>query len=326
MNATMTERFNVSGALLVKLFGRPAPRRPVVRRPGRRGSATSASCPAMYARTFFAALTLVAALAQALVYGARRLARAHRPARRRHPGRRWRAAARPALRAADRAVQRPGRRDDRAGVASTGSSRCSTSSRWSPTRPDAVAAAAGRAVGRVRATCASATRRPPRCRWPRWRTSRCWTRRRPQAVLHGVSFTAAPGQLVALVGPSGAGKTTISQLVPADLRRPRGRGPGRRAGRPGRHAGVAARAIGVVTQDAHLFHDTIRGQPALRPAGRAPTTSSGRRWRGAQIADLVASLPDGPGHGGRRPRLPALRRGEAAARHRPAAAQGARRS
>ena len=69
MNATMTERFNVAGALLVKLFGRPDGGGGVLPRPGRRGSATSASLSAMYGRTFFTALTLVAALATALVYG-----------------------------------------------------------------------------------------------------------------------------------------------------------------------------------------------------------------------------------------------------------------
>ncbi len=69
MNSTMTERFNVAGALLVKLFGRPVDESGSFSGPGRPGCGTSASSSAMYARTFFVALTLVAALAQALVYG-----------------------------------------------------------------------------------------------------------------------------------------------------------------------------------------------------------------------------------------------------------------
>src|SRR3954453_3559216 len=68
MNATMTERFNVAGALLVKLFGRPR-----VEADSFRGRAARVRdigvVSAMYGRTFFTALTLVAALAQALVYG-----------------------------------------------------------------------------------------------------------------------------------------------------------------------------------------------------------------------------------------------------------------
>ena len=68
MGSTMTERFNVAGALLVKLFGRPEEE--TTRSPGGpRGSATSACSPPMYGRVFFVALTLVAALATALVYG-----------------------------------------------------------------------------------------------------------------------------------------------------------------------------------------------------------------------------------------------------------------
>src|SRR6201987_2537035 len=77
-------------------------------------------------------------------------------------------------------------------------------------------------------------------------------------VLHDISFTAPAGRLTALVGPSGAGKTTITQLVsrmydPNDGAVLIG-GPGIRDTTPDSpHAGV-----GVVTQDAHLFHDTIR--------------------------------------------------------------------
>ena len=68
MNATMTERFNVAGALLVKLFGRPAAEADAFR--GRAARVRDIGVlSAMYGRTFFTALTLVAALATALVYG-----------------------------------------------------------------------------------------------------------------------------------------------------------------------------------------------------------------------------------------------------------------
>ena len=68
MNATMTERFNVAGALLVKLFGRPAAEAEAFR--GRAARVRDIGVlSAMYGRTFFTALTLVAALATALVYG-----------------------------------------------------------------------------------------------------------------------------------------------------------------------------------------------------------------------------------------------------------------
>ena len=107
-----------------------------------------------------------------------------------------------------------------------------------------------------------------------------------------MSFSAAPGELVALVGPSGAGKTTISQLVPRiyDVRSGAVRVGGqdvRDVTQESLHA-----AIGVVTQDAHLFHETIGDN--LRYA--RPDATEAEMWaalESAQVADLVASLPDG---------------------------------
>jgi ATP-binding cassette, subfamily B, bacterial len=83
--------------------------------------------------------------------------------------------------------------------------------------------------------------------------------KRPQkTVLQDITFEVEPGQLVALVGPSGAGKTTITHLVPRlyDVQN----GAIRINGLDVRDAKLDSlcQRIGVVTQDAHLFHDTIR--------------------------------------------------------------------
>ena len=83
--------------------------------------------------------------------------------------------------------------------------------------------------------------------------------------------------------------------------------------------------VGVVTQDAHMFHDTIRANLLYARPGRHRRRARRRRCRAAQIGDLVALAARRARHRRRRPRLPAVRRREAAARDRPAAAQGARR-
>ncbi|MCK4176948.1 ABC transporter ATP-binding protein [Aciditerrimonas ferrireducens] len=113
-----------------------------------------------------------------------------------------------------------------------------------------------------------------------------------EQVLFDVDFEVGPGQLVALVGPSGAGKTTISHLVPR-LYDPTA-GTVRINGLDLRRATLASvrAAVGVVTQDAHLFHETIREN--LRYA--KPDASDHELWaalEAAQVADLVRSLPDG---------------------------------
>jgi ATP-binding cassette subfamily B protein len=102
----------------------------------------------------------------------------------------------------------------------------------------------------------------------------------------------APGRLVALVGHSGAGKSTIAALV-SRLYDVTG-GAVRVGGVDVRHAtrDSLRDAIGVVTQDAHLFHDSIRAN--LRYA--APEATEEQLWtalEGAQIAELISSLPDG---------------------------------
>ncbi len=111
-------------------------------------------------------------------------------------------------------------------------------------------------------------------------------------VLHGVSFKVEPGQLVALVGSSGAGKSTIASLVPRlyDV----DDGEVLLSGIDVRDLSFDSlrQTLGMVTQDGHLFHDSIREN--LRFA--APEATDDELWeslRKARLATLVESLPDG---------------------------------
>ncbi len=110
-------------------------------------------------------------------------------------------------------------------------------------------------------------------------------------VLHDVSMTVEPGQLVALVGSSGAGKSTLASLVPRlyDV----DEGAVRIGGVDVRELSFAdiRRAVGVVTQDGHLWHDTIGNN--LRYA--APDATDEEIWealRAARLDALIRSLPD----------------------------------
>ncbi|MFF4214934.1 ABC transporter ATP-binding protein [Streptomyces nondiastaticus] len=111
-------------------------------------------------------------------------------------------------------------------------------------------------------------------------------------VLHGVSFRAEPGRMVALVGSSGAGKSTIAQLLPrlydADA------GSVRLGGVDVRDlsADSIRETLGMVTQDGHLFHDTVRANLLIA----RPDAAEEEIWdalRRSRLDGLVAALPDG---------------------------------
>lgn len=111
-------------------------------------------------------------------------------------------------------------------------------------------------------------------------------------VLRGVSFRVEPGQMVALVGPSGAGKSTITHLVSRLYDTSSG------AVRVGEQDVRAVtqeslhEVVGVVTQDAHMFHDTIRANLAYAQPD-ADGDELMQALAAAQISELVESLPDG---------------------------------
>ncbi len=288
MNATMTERFNVSGAQLVALFGRPAQEAESFR--GRAGRVRDIGIvSAMYGRIFFVALTLVASLAAALVYGvggvlavqgqldagtvvslALLLSRLYGPLTALSN---IRVDVMSALVSFDRVFEvldlSPGieeRADARKLRAGSRSVEFDDVHFTYPSGEE-VSLASLEDI----AVIDSKTQTP---------------------VLHGVSFSAEPGDLIALVGQSGAGKTTIANLIPRlyDVNS----GAVLIGGIDIRQVTLQSlRArIGMVTQDAHLFHDTIRANLAYaRP--EATDQEMLAAVRDAQLTGLLESLPDG---------------------------------
>ncbi|WP_328615043.1 ABC transporter ATP-binding protein/permease [Amycolatopsis sp. NBC_00355] len=113
-----------------------------------------------------------------------------------------------------------------------------------------------------------------------------------EEVLHGISFRAEAGQMVALVGSSGAGKSTIASLLPRlyDV----DSGTVRVSDVDVRDLSFASlrQTVGVVTQDGHLFHETIRANLAYA----RPDVTDDEIWEAldrARLGELVHSLPDG---------------------------------
>jgi ATP-binding cassette, subfamily B, bacterial len=288
MNTTMSERFNVAGALLVKLFGRPGDE---ARDFGERAARVRdiGVTQALYARLFFTALLLTASLATAVVYG-------------------WggvlaidgvlNVGTIVALTAYLNRLYAPliGLSNVQLDVmtALVSFDRVFEVLDLPPMiaeRPDARPVPAGPAgveFAHVDFTYPSAEE----VSLASLESVAVLERVASRPVLFDVGFTAAPGHLVALVGPSGAGKTTISYLVSRlyDVRA----GAVRINGLDVRDATFASlsETVGVVTQDAHLFHDTIRAN--LRYAKPDATDAElVAALHGAQISSLVESLPQG---------------------------------
>ncbi len=288
MNNSMTERFNVSGALLVKLFGRPEQEDQAFRdRAGRVRDIGVTS--AMYGRVFFVALTTVAALATALVYGvggtyaangtlqvgtvvalATLLTRLYGPLT-------ALSNVRVDVMTALVSFERVFEVLDLAPMVAE--------------KPGAVALPKQAMALEVRDI---------RFRYPRaeevslasLESVAILDNTEPQQVLHGVSFDAPAGSLTALVGPSGAGKTTISQLLTRmyDVQD----GAILIGGHDVRDVTLQSLrdAVGVVTQDAHMFHDSIRANLLYA----RPEATDDQLWaslEAAQVGPLVRALPDG---------------------------------
>ena len=300
MGSTMTERFNVAGAMLVKLFGRPREESEVFAQRAGRVRDIGVS-QAMYGRVFFISLSLLAALATAVVYGlggtlvihgvlqlgllvtlSGLLARVYGPITGLSN---MQINVMTALVSFDRVfeildlkpliAERPDAEVLPARVPGPGGASIAPEIEFDdvsfryPT-------AAEVSLASLESIALPSPERPA-----------------PAAgILHEVSFTAPSGQLTALVGPSGAGKTTITALA-ARLYDP-DEGAVRIAGRDIRDVTLESLhdVVGVVTQDAHLFHDTIRANLTYaRP--EATELELIEACEAAQIWDLIASLPDG---------------------------------
>jgi ATP-binding cassette subfamily B protein len=293
MSATMTERFNVAGAQLVKLFGRSRDEHDsfASRADGVRATGIQA---ALYGRTFFIALGLVGAIATAAVYWiggvlvidgtisvgtlvalAALVTRLYGPLTSLTNARVDLMSAIVSFDRVFEVLDAPNPLDD---------------------RPEAVDLDPAAVTGRIsfEDVWFRYSNEPlvPTLELDPNVAASSGNGSEAAYVLRGVSVEISPGQLVALVGPSGAGKTTLSNLVPRlyDVTD----GAVRVDGRDVRDVAQESlrRAIGVVSQDPHLFHDTIGNN--LRYA--RPTATDDEviaACRAAQIYELIARLPEG---------------------------------
>jgi ATP-binding cassette, subfamily B, bacterial len=297
MSSLMTERFNVAGAMLAKLYGRPAEESRMFS--GRAGRVRDIGIvSAMYGRIFFTALTLVAALATAMVYGmggtlavhgtlqlgtlvalATLLGRLYGPLT--------------ALSNVHVDVMTALVSFDRVFEVLDLKPMIDESPDAEPLRPRAVGLAGEGSAPQVEFD--EVTFRYPAAEEVSLASLESIARADVspgKTVLHGISFTATPGQLVALVGPSGAGKTTITQLV-SRLYDVTG-GAVRIGGQDVREVTLESlrATIGVVPQDAHLYHDSIRSN--LRYARPDATEEElFEALRAAQLHELVSGMPEG---------------------------------
>jgi ATP-binding cassette subfamily B protein len=307
MGSTMTERFNVAGAMLVKLFGRPRQESEVfAERAGR--VRDIGVTQAMYGQVFFISLTLLAALATAVVYGvggslvisgalqvgtlvalSQLLIRVYGPIAQLSN---VQISVMTALVSFDRVFEildlKPLIAERPDAVALPARVPAAAGANGGPGGPPGLAPeiefdqVSFRYPSASEVSLASlesiALPAPERQDVPE--------------VLHQVSFQAPSGQLTALVGPSGAGKTTITALA-ARLYDPDD-GVVRIGGHDVKDVTLESLhdVVGVVTQDAHLFHDTIRANLTYaRPA--ATELELIEACEAAQIWDMIASLPDG---------------------------------
>jgi ATP-binding cassette, subfamily B, bacterial len=290
LSASMTERFNVGGAMLVKLFGRPAHEQVDF-------EASAAEVRdlgiqiAMVGRIFYSALALVAALATALVYGfgghlvisgsislgtllalSALLARLYGPLTSLSNVRIDVLTALVSFERVFEVLDLEPMIQDRPDAQSLDGR---------PASVDFVHVDFGYPSAEEVSLASLEVVAVPETR-------------RPQQILHDVSFSIRPGEMVALVGPSGAGKTTITHLLARMYDVSSGGGAVAVGGLDVREVTLDSlhNAVGYVTQDAHMFHDTIRAN-LLYARPEASDDEIEESLRAAQIWDLVASLPDG---------------------------------